>query len=112
MNSNATAGISRARPRTCVCWVAIVASCYPGKLDKGCPPVVSRTDDSQLAARREKAAAGIDALALLDITGALHFTLGRRLRRRERRVDRRRAGQGCRKLLADRCVDALALRDR
>jgi hypothetical protein len=38
--------------------------------------------------RREEIAAGIDAIALLDVAGALHFTFRRRLRGCERRIDR------------------------
>src|SRR5712671_1627335 len=109
MNSNATAGVSRARPRTCVCWVATVASCHLRKFDEGLPSGRHRgwTAGSQFAAHREEIAAGIDGAVLLDVAGALHFTLRCRLCGRERRIDGRRAGQCGRKLLADAGADAL-----
>src|SRR5258707_14147925 len=99
MNSNATAGVSRARPRTCVCWVATAASCRVGKLDEGCRPGNMRADGSQFAADRENRRK--DRGVLLDVAGALHFALGSRLRGGERRVDGRLAGESSRKLLTD-----------
>jgi hypothetical protein len=50
--------------------------------------LVSGLDGSQFAASGE-IAAGIDAIALLDVAGTLHFAFRRRLRGRERRIDRR-----------------------
>ena len=64
MNSNATAGVSRALPSTWVCCVAIAASCYLWEGDvaavRGLRPVGSPDWRG----------------ALFDIAGALHFALG------------------------------------
>jgi hypothetical protein len=65
MNSNATAGISRARPRTCVCWVATAASCDPEKLDEDCRPATIGRTAVSFAAGREEIAADIGATYLM-----------------------------------------------
>src|SRR4030081_1453629 len=112
MNSNATAGVSRALPRIWVCCVAIAASGSSGKLDETAVRSFSGTDGSQFAACREEIAARIEAIALFDIAGALHFALGRGLRGGECCVHGRGTGQRRRELLADGGADTLELRNR
>src|SRR3954467_5954883 len=99
MNSNATAGGSRALPSTWVCCVAIAASCY---LLKGDLAAVRAWADRQPRLRG----------ALFDIAGALHFAFGGALRSCERCVHRRRTGQRRRELLTDAGADALKFRNR
>src|SRR3954451_17482302 len=96
MNSRTTAGESRARPRTWVCWVATAASWHPretrkrnsqeklatetrkGNSTRAAVRPGSGPDDNQFCGPyREELAATVEAIVLLDIAGPLHFTFGR-----------------------------------
>src|SRR5260221_5060613 len=94
MNSNATAGVSRARPRTWVCCVAIAASCYLLKAD-----VAAVTAPCLTAAKI--------CDALFDIAGDLHFAFRGSVSSLQLRIDGRDARERSRELLADVCADTL-----